>query len=104
MDVDTEFFEAFPTDGLVRRLASVDMPADEVPAIWIPPTQWMAMHHEHEAVAHKCSDCDRNLVDHDRRLSIKSSHDPGAHRGDQGEVPAGHGLRLNCAEVLGKGW
>jgi hypothetical protein len=72
MDVDTKFFEAFPTDGLVRRLAWVDMPADEVPAIWIPATQWMAMHHEHETVAHKRSDCDRNLVDHDGRLSIKS--------------------------------
>lgn len=47
------------------------MPADEVPAIWIPPTQWMAVHHEHEAVAHKCSDCDRNLRDHDGRLSRK---------------------------------
>jgi hypothetical protein len=71
VDVDTEFFEALPTDDLVRRLASVDMPADEVPAVWIPPTQWMAMHHEHEAVAHKCGDCDRNLGDHDGRLSIK---------------------------------
>jgi hypothetical protein len=44
MDVDTEFFEAFPTDGLVRQLAPLDMTADEVPAVGIPPTRWMAMH------------------------------------------------------------
>ena len=56
MDVDTEFFEAFPTDGLVRQLARLDMSADEVPAVGIPPTRWMAMHQEHETVAHKCSD------------------------------------------------
>ena len=33
MDVDTDFFEAFPCDGLVRRLARLDMSADEVPAV-----------------------------------------------------------------------
>jgi len=32
------------------------MPADEVvPAVGIPPTRSMAMHQEHETVAHKCS-------------------------------------------------
>jgi hypothetical protein len=56
VDVDTEFFEAFPTDGLVRQLARLDMSADEAPAVGIPPTRWMAMHKEHETVAHKCSD------------------------------------------------
>jgi hypothetical protein len=56
VDVDPEFFEAFPTDGLVRQLARLDMPADEVPAVGIPPTRWVAMHQEHETVAHKYSD------------------------------------------------
>jgi hypothetical protein len=56
VDVDTEFFEAFPSYGLVRRLARLDMSADEVPAVGIPPTRWMAMHQEHETVTHKCSD------------------------------------------------
>ncbi len=54
--MDTEFFEAFPTDGLERRLARLDMSTDEVPAVGIRPTRWMAMHQEHETVAHKCSD------------------------------------------------
>lgn len=54
--MDTEFFEAFPTDGLVRQLARLDMSAGEVPAAGIPPARRMAMHHEHETVAHKCSD------------------------------------------------
>jgi hypothetical protein len=54
--VDTEFFEAFPTDGLMWQLARLDMSADEVPAVGIPPTRWMAMHEERETVAHKCSD------------------------------------------------
>ena len=56
MDTNTEFFETFPTDGLMRRLARLDMSADEVPAVGIPPTRWMAVHQEHETVAHKCSD------------------------------------------------
>jgi hypothetical protein len=56
VDVDTEFFEAFPNDGLVRRLARIDMSADEVPTVGIPPTRWMAMHQEYVTVAHKCSD------------------------------------------------
>jgi hypothetical protein len=56
VDVDPEFFEAFPADGLVRQLARLDMPADEVPAVGIPPTRWVAMHQEHETVAHKYSD------------------------------------------------
>lgn len=50
-----EFFEAIPTDGLVRQLARLDMPADEVPAVGIPPTRAVAMPQEHETVAHKCS-------------------------------------------------
>jgi len=33
MDVDTEFLEALPTDGLVKRLARLNMPADEAPAV-----------------------------------------------------------------------
>ena len=40
VDVDTEFFEDFPMDGLVRQLARPDMSADEVPAVGIPPTRW----------------------------------------------------------------
>ena len=52
MDTNTEFFETFPTDGLSRRLARLDMSADEVPAVGIPPTRWMAVHQEHETVAH----------------------------------------------------
>ncbi|GAA2153932.1 hypothetical protein GCM10009844_39060 [Nocardioides koreensis] len=56
VDVDTEFFEAFPTDGLVRQLARLDVSADEIPAVGIHPTRWMAMHQEHETVAHKCRD------------------------------------------------
>ncbi len=55
MDTNTEFFEAFPTDGLMRRLARLDMSADEVPAVGIPPTRWMAVHQEHETVAHKAA-------------------------------------------------
>jgi hypothetical protein len=56
VDVDTELFEAFPTDGVLGQLAGLDMSADEVPAVGIPPTRWMAMHQEHETVAYKCSD------------------------------------------------
>jgi hypothetical protein len=56
VDVDPEFFETFPTDGLVRQLARLDMSADEVPAVGIPPTRWVAMYQEHQTVAHKCSD------------------------------------------------
>jgi hypothetical protein len=56
VDVDTEFFEAFPPDGLVRQLARLDMTADEIPTVGIPATGWMAMHQEHETVAHKCGD------------------------------------------------
>jgi hypothetical protein len=56
VDVDPEFFEAFPPDSLVRYLARLDMSADEVPAVGIPPTRWPAMHEEHETVAYKCSD------------------------------------------------
>ncbi|GAA1708543.1 hypothetical protein GCM10009745_65480 [Kribbella yunnanensis] len=57
MDVDTEFFEAFATDGLVRQFARLDMSAGgEAPGIGIPPTRWMAMHEEYETVAHKDSD------------------------------------------------
>jgi hypothetical protein len=56
VDVDAEFFEAFATDSLVRQLARLDMPADEVPAVGIPPTRWVAMHQEHETVAHEYSD------------------------------------------------
>jgi hypothetical protein len=56
VDVDPEFFEAFPPEGLVRKLARLDMSADEVPAVGIPLTRWMAMHQEHLTVAHKCSD------------------------------------------------
>jgi hypothetical protein len=56
VDVDTEFFEAFPNDGLGRRLARIDMSADEVPTVGISPTRWMAMHQEDVTVAHKCSD------------------------------------------------
>jgi hypothetical protein len=56
VDVDTELFEAFPYDGLVRQLACLDMPAGgEAPAVGIPPTRWMAMHQQHETVAHKYS-------------------------------------------------
>jgi len=54
--VDTEFFAAFPNDGLVRRLARIDMSAGKVPAAGIPPTRWMTMHQEYMTVAHKCSD------------------------------------------------
>ena len=54
--MDTELFEALPNDGLERHLARLDMPADQVPAVGIPPTRWMAMHQEHEAVMHECSD------------------------------------------------
>ena len=54
--MDTELFQAFPLDRLVWQLARLDMSADEVPAVGIPPTQWMAMHQEHPAVAHQCSD------------------------------------------------
>ena len=64
MDTNTEFFEAFPTDGLMRRLARLDMSADEVPAVGIPPTRWMAVHQEHETVAHQGRDRDRNPGDH----------------------------------------
>jgi hypothetical protein len=57
VDVDPKFFEAFPTDGLVRQLARLDMSAGgEAPAVWVPPTRWMAMHKEHETVAYKYSD------------------------------------------------
>jgi hypothetical protein len=56
VNVDPEFFEAFSADGLVRQLAGFDMSADEIPAVGIPPTRWVAMHQEHETVAHKESD------------------------------------------------
>jgi hypothetical protein len=53
VDVNSEFFDAFPTDGPVRQNARFDMSADEVLAVGIPPTP---MHQEHETVAHTCSD------------------------------------------------
>ncbi len=56
MDVHSELFEAFTPDGMLRQLAWLDMPADEIPAVGVRPTQWMAMHQEHETVAHECSD------------------------------------------------
>lgn len=67
VDVDPEFFEAFPTDGLVRQLIGLDMSAGgKAPAVRIPPTRWMAMREEHETVAHKYSDRDRDLGNHGR--------------------------------------
>jgi hypothetical protein len=47
LNVDPEFFEAFPPDRLMWKLARLDMPADEVPAVGIPPARWMAMRQEH---------------------------------------------------------
>jgi len=73
VDVDAEFLEAFSTDRLVWQLARLDMSADEVPAVGIPPTRRMAMHQEHETVAHKCSDGDRNLGDHGRHTRRERS-------------------------------
>jgi hypothetical protein len=56
VDVAPEFFEAFPPNDLVRQLARLDMSADEIPGVGIPLTRWMAMHQEHQTVAHKGSD------------------------------------------------
>jgi hypothetical protein len=56
VDVNPEFFDTFPADGLVRRLECFDMPADEVPAVGIPATRRMAMHQQHATVAHQCGD------------------------------------------------
>ncbi len=77
--MDTEFFEALPPDGLVRQLARPYMSADEVPAVGVPPARWMAMHQEHETVAHKCSYCDRSLGDHGRTLGTNRAQQ---HAGD----------------------
>jgi hypothetical protein len=55
VDADTEFFEALPLDGIVRQLARLDMPADQVPTVGIPPPRRMPMHQEHKAIAHKRS-------------------------------------------------
>ena len=33
VDVDPQFFEAFPLDGLVGQLVRLDMSVDEVPAV-----------------------------------------------------------------------
>lgn len=60
VDVDTELFEAFTTGSLVRQLARLDMPSDEIPAVGVPATRWVAMHQQHVTVAHECSDRDRN--------------------------------------------
>jgi hypothetical protein len=38
MNVDSEFFKALSRDGLVRQLVRLDVSADEVPAVGIPPT------------------------------------------------------------------
>jgi len=57
VDVDTELFEAFPADGLVRQLVRLDMSAGgEAPGVGIPPTRWMTMDKEHETVAHEYGD------------------------------------------------
>lgn len=62
--MDTELLEALPNDRLARRLAFLDMSTDQVPTIRIPLTQRMTMHQEHETVANKHCDCDRNPGDH----------------------------------------
>ena len=56
VDVDTEFLEALANDRIVRRLACLDMSADEVPTVRIPLTQRMTMHQQHETVANKRCD------------------------------------------------
>lgn len=61
---DTEFFEALPDHCLLRPLPRLHMPAHEVPAVGVPPTRRMAMHQEHQAVAHERRDCDRDPVGH----------------------------------------
>ena len=71
MDVDTEFLEALPNDGFVRRLAWLDMSADEVPTVRIPLTQRMAMRQQHETVANKCRDRDR-YTDHGGTLRARA--------------------------------
>jgi len=53
VDVDSEFFKAFASDGFVRQLAGFDMSADEVPAVGIPPTRWIAMPQQHATIANK---------------------------------------------------
>ena len=64
VDVDTEFLEALPDDRLTRQLTVLDMPSDQVPAVRIPLTAGMAMHHQNQTVANKRSDRDRNRGEH----------------------------------------
>jgi hypothetical protein len=47
VDVDPEFIDACPADGMVRQLARLDMSADEVPTAEVPPTR-VVMYQEHE--------------------------------------------------------
>jgi len=53
VDVDTEFFKAFASDGFVRQLARLDVSADEIPAIGVPPTGWITMRQQRVAIANK---------------------------------------------------
>ena len=91
--MDPEFFEAFPTDGLVRRLARLDMSADEVPAVGIPPTRWVAMRQEHETIAYKCRDGDRSLGDHDGTVDANAPHATNSVRCGQGMVVLVHPMQ-----------
>ncbi|GAA0944111.1 hypothetical protein GCM10009554_38020 [Kribbella koreensis] len=66
MDLDREFFAAFPGDGLVVRLAWVDVAAGgEAPGVGVVLARGVAVHQEYEAVADEDGDCDL---------------DPGGHR------------------------
>jgi hypothetical protein len=103
VDVDTEFFEAFPTDGLARQLARLDMTADEVPAVGIRLTHWVAMRHQHETVAHKCSGCDLNPGDHGGILGANADTSPSARTphaaaavGATVSLARGHDLAWHC--------
>jgi len=72
VDVDTDFFKTFARDGFVRQLARLDVSADELPAVGVPPTRWITMHQQRVTIANKQSKCDGNPGDHGGTLSAST--------------------------------
>lgn len=71
-DLDTEFFEAFPDDGLVRELTRLYVPADKIPAVGVVATRRMAVRQEHATVPHEGGDCDLDLGCHAAQYSPRT--------------------------------
>ena len=43
VDMDAELLEALPSDGVLGQLARLDVSADEIPAVGVPPSRRVAV-------------------------------------------------------------